>query len=375
MLWQPSPQYQNMPRDQYMQTDEGKRSQQAFAQWGNWVNQGMQNAGQQNSQSTGKARPPSGKVDMSVYAPGNAQPVQPQSQGAQYAAQQRMPLPSNTSSTGNQNLPDFGDDMRYGQDVNYSQENAYRLPATVNYAPSPDGGTMPFAPPQRQTYYDRKGQPVADPTQVATFRPTYYDMTGKPVSFDQQQAQRAAALVQTQQADMPFRLANVFNQNIGSNALDYNSVLGQANKMVENGFYNPFSAMYGQGQGVGGTPDIASRVSQYAPPSIYGGSLEDRGPLTGWATQGQSSPFANDWRDVSYGPPPTSSPGAFDAGPVEPANKTAQAMGRAQPVPPPSQGDSYGEPAAKTEETPAPPIAKRKAPKPAGRMRSRWRIR
>lgn len=37
MQWQKSPQYANMPHDQYMQTEEGRRAQQAFANWENWT--------------------------------------------------------------------------------------------------------------------------------------------------------------------------------------------------------------------------------------------------------------------------------------------------------------------------------------------------
>ena len=75
MLWQPSPQYQNMPHDQYMKTAEGQRATQAFADWGNWVRnnvQHQQQSGAPSSQPAAPARPavPARQVpDMSAYSP------------------------------------------------------------------------------------------------------------------------------------------------------------------------------------------------------------------------------------------------------------------------------------------------------------------
>lgn len=83
MLWQKSSQYQNMPHQQYMQTDEGKRAQQAFANWNNQM-QGRPSASGFGGQAAPTQRPTFGKG--SPYSPGKAQPMQTPSAGTPYGA-------------------------------------------------------------------------------------------------------------------------------------------------------------------------------------------------------------------------------------------------------------------------------------------------
>ena len=110
MLWQKSPQYQGMPHDQYMKTDEGKRSQQAFLNWGNWDRTGMSGGSAPQSQkpswqkqdgsfdymgwmnSPGRYSPDAQQAWQQAgspksFRPGQAQPIQPQSQGTPYGQQ------------------------------------------------------------------------------------------------------------------------------------------------------------------------------------------------------------------------------------------------------------------------------------------------
>ena len=77
MLWQKPPQYAGMPHEQYMQTADGKKSQQAFQQWGQW---------QQNNMPTpskpGPGRPsaPMRPQGMTPSRPGPGRPSVPMTQ-------------------------------------------------------------------------------------------------------------------------------------------------------------------------------------------------------------------------------------------------------------------------------------------------------
>jgi hypothetical protein len=97
MQWQKSPQYQNMPHQQYMQTAEGQRSRQAFQRWNDWQ---MGSASARPTQQPAPAGS-AGKISMSAYAPGRAQPMQPQSQGTPYQ-QTNRPTASNRPATSGQ---------------------------------------------------------------------------------------------------------------------------------------------------------------------------------------------------------------------------------------------------------------------------------
>jgi hypothetical protein len=99
MLWKKSPQYGNMPHEQYMQTAEGKKSQQAFQQWGQWQQNNMPTPPKPGTGSPGGItnrydgagfaangtpiagdprmrgqQPASSGGNFSAYSPGQAQP-------------------------------------------------------------------------------------------------------------------------------------------------------------------------------------------------------------------------------------------------------------------------------------------------------------
>jgi hypothetical protein len=80
--------------------------------------------------------------------------------------------------------------------------------------------------------------------------------------LSQAQRQRDAFVMQMNQATLPYQMANVFGSDLGAPSYDFQGMLGRANKMVEDGFYNPFTQYFDQ--------DLAQTLGQYAPPSAYG---------------------------------------------------------------------------------------------------------
>jgi len=252
MQWQRSPQYKDMPHAEYMQTEEGKQSQKAFTDWGNWMRGGTTQAaglppvqgGATTSMPT--AQPPAAPssspgnpygftqgqgasaldmtrytptaeaatnyatrtsaapAQMSMYSPGRAQPVQAQSQGTPY-----------------------------GQQATVAQQ-----PSLANQ--------NPYATTQPGAYY--QGQYFGGDTATA---------------ISQAQRQRDATVMQALQATMPYTLANVFGQDLGAPNYDFQGMIGKANQMVQDGFYNPFTQYFEQQAAPLNSP------SQYAPPSLY----------------------------------------------------------------------------------------------------------
>lgn len=104
MLWQKSPQYADMPHDQYMQTEEGKRSQQAFQQWGQWRQNNMPTPSKpgpgrpstpMQPQGMTPSKPGPGRPSvpmMQNYGPGQAQPQQsPYAASTPYGQQPQAP--------------------------------------------------------------------------------------------------------------------------------------------------------------------------------------------------------------------------------------------------------------------------------------------
>jgi|688.fasta_scaffold19304_11 hypothetical protein len=273
MRWQKSPQYQDMPHDQYMQTAEGKQAQKAFADWGNWSSQP---SGRINSSSPYAAPRPgqggipsdaifrtnsqqpaapqtkqSGSMDFSAYAPGKAQPTQTPSLGTAYG-----------------------------------QQNWYSPRPTSQSFGAPQGPTFSVQQHQQSPFGNYGNTPNARPQ---SFTSQYFDYSGNPVSFEQQQAQRAAMVQQVRRAELPFVFGNALNQNMGPQTLDVPTLLGNANQMVDDGFYNPFLQRLQQ--------DPMQQLGQYAPPSLYGNP-------TGAPSM---QPFGNPYGPMSGGPrmPPT----------------------------------------------------------------------
>lgn len=76
MRWKKSPQYENMPHNEYLRTDEGRRSEDAFRQ------EAFRQSGGGPSQPQGGPTP----FKQSMYSPGMAQPVGPSDNGTPYGA-------------------------------------------------------------------------------------------------------------------------------------------------------------------------------------------------------------------------------------------------------------------------------------------------
>jgi hypothetical protein len=123
---------------------------------------------------------------------------------------------------------------------------------------------------QRGPAPDQQQNPFAG-MQPGVYSPTGQFYGGNPSQgLSQAQRQRDAFVMQMNQATLPYQMANVFGADLGSPNYDFQGMLGRANKMVEDGFYNPFTQYFDQ--------DLAEMMSQYAPPSMY---QTDRGPRGG----------------------------------------------------------------------------------------------
>ena len=178
--------------------------------------------GQGNSAYAMPQQQPTKPPDLSSYAPGRAQATQTPSFGSAYGQQ------------------DWSRPGPVSQSFGAPQEPTYSLQRQQsdmgNYGNTPD------ARPQG-------------------FTSQYFDYSGNPVSFEQQQAQRAALLQQVRQAELPFVFGNALNQDMGPRTLDAQTLLGNANRMVDDGFYNPFLRRLQQ--------DPIQQIGQQASPSLY----------------------------------------------------------------------------------------------------------
>ena len=259
MQWQKSPQYQGMPHNEYMQTEEGKRAQQAFNNFDNWAStQGRTNsAAPAGAPAPGQggipqdatfrtASQPTKAPDMSAYATGKAQPMQ-QSYGTPYGQ----------PPSGSYQYGDGAARNSDGQPVWYSAAPATTPPA----APA-----NPYANMAPGVYYG--GQQIPGNQQQA---------------LQTAMAQRDAMAVLVNNNNMQYSLANAFGQDLGRPQFDYGSAMQQAQNMVQNGFYNPFTQYYNQ------TTDPLSQLGNYAPPTAYN-PQQPFPPIGGFGVQQPQAP-------------------------------------------------------------------------------------
>ena len=205
--------------------------------------------------STGGTKAP----DMSAYAPGKAQPVQSQSTGTPYGryapgttaadiakqpyTDHMLPNPSYAGSARPQrfdsvlaadapwwagefgNLPHNPADNRpaYGPTGNATGANA------GNFQPSAPAPQNPFANMAPGVYYGGQQIPGNQQQALATAM-----------------AQRDAMSVLVNNNNLQYQMANAFGQDLGRPQFDYGSAMQQAQNMVANGFYNPFTQYYNQ---------------------------------------------------------------------------------------------------------------------------------
>lgn len=174
------------------------------------------------------------------------------------------------------NIEEFG---RYKQ----TGQTPYQLPPPpANSAQPRPYGNDQYTPPRREPAILIDGRPQRGPApdqqqnpfagmQPGVYSPTGQFYGGDPVQgLSQAQRQRDAFVMQMNQATLPYQMANVFGQDLGAPNYDFQGMLGRANKMVEDGFYNPFTQYFNQ--------DLADQMSRYAPPSMY---QTGRGPRGG----------------------------------------------------------------------------------------------
>lgn len=190
MLWQKSPQYANMPHEQYMQTEEGKRSQQAFQQWGQW---------QQNNMPT-PSKPGPGRPST---------PMQPQGMTPSKPGPGRPSVPMQ----------------------NYA-------PGQAKPQQSPYATATPYGAPQPAS---QSQQPVRPPPFQSTTR-NFDGTTSQMPNFQQRDA--FIAQINNQLGQMQ----NQSWQRPGMGAPQFNfpQMWGQAGQMAEQGFRNPFAVPAGQ---------------------------------------------------------------------------------------------------------------------------------
>jgi len=238
-----------MPHDQYMQTAEGKQSQKAFSDWGNWVSQpsgGINSSSPYAPPQPGQGGIPSdaifrknsqqpaapqtkqsGSMDLSAYAPGKAQPTQTPSLGSAYS-------PSDQGLVWNQT------------------EQAYLPPAQQpTQRPAPQQPAMQQPTSMQAGVYGPGGE--------------YYGANQSQGLADAMR-QRDAFVQQSMQAMLPYQVANFTKQDFGQPQFDLQGMRNAASQMAQDGFYNPFTQYFQQQQQTM-APEF---LNPYAPPSLYG---------------------------------------------------------------------------------------------------------
>lgn len=118
MFWKKAPQHENMPHEEYLRTDDGRRSQEAFRQW----------------EGVTPSQPQGG------YRPGMAQPVGPSDNGTPYGAGFVL---------GADRKPDFMFDNEWAVLQNERRANrkaAYEREYLNKYAPPPAPAQQPIEP-------------------------------------------------------------------------------------------------------------------------------------------------------------------------------------------------------------------------------------
>jgi hypothetical protein len=160
-------------------------------------------------------------MDLSSYAPGRAQPIQPPSQGTPFQAY-------NQQQSAPRSPPQFGGDVMFAGGTPYFNERPGPMPRQQKAAPpreTPAVGAQPQVP-FTQSAVGVGGQQFSDPSQAF--------------------AQRDALIQRINEARAPM-FANS-GMYMGGAAppppqpLDFNALLGQANEMVAGGWQNPFAA-------------------------------------------------------------------------------------------------------------------------------------
>lgn len=351
MLWQKSPQYAGMPHEQYMQTAEGKKSQQAFQQWGQWQQNNMPTPAKPGTGSPGGItnrydgagfaadgtpiagdprmrgqQPASSSGNFSAYSPGQAQPQQnPYGTATPYGGKPQAMGPQwNQGGTNQQQTRQQPFQQYMTQGSPYGGGNQFQQRPAVD----PNVANNPYAnrpPPFQATTQNFDGTQ----SQMPNFQ------------------QRDAFISQINNQLGQMQGQSWQQPGMGAPQFNFPQMLGQAGQMAQQGFQNPFAP---SGQGILGTLQQQSAPPMYSPPPA---GMPQQGGSTGYGDRlaNPDRMFTGDFRDrdgdrvddrdqTGPGRPSgrqrTAEPapvlrGAEDyPGPVSP--------GTAQPIPPQSQG-------------------------------------
>lgn len=310
MLWQKSPQYAGMPHDQYMQTDEGKRSQQAFQQWGQWQ--------KDNIPTPSKPGPGRPSVPMmQTYSPGQPGPaggVTNRFDGSGWASDGTRIKPGGVGSAQPQYSP-YANSTPYGQQPQAPQGGSAKPPSLSQYT-SPGaalpgrfgGGKAPqeaneagFQYPTGQQQLMNRYGPGTSPGYMAgnqdtsgfnptANRPPPFQATTQ--NFDGTQSQmpnfqqRDAFISQINNQLGQMQQQSWQQPGMGAPQFNFPQMWGQAGQMAQQGFQNPFAQQ----------PDGGDQIRQ-----LLGGQ--------------QGRMMSQDaWGQMYPGSPYPSSPGGVPAG-------------------------------------------------------------
>ena len=272
MLWQKSPQYAGMPHEQYMQTAEGKKSQQAFQQWEQWQQNNMPTPskpgpgrpsvpmqpqgiapskpavpmpqyGQPGGMTPSKPGPARPSVPMMQnYAPGQAQSQQsPYATSTAYGGRLNQAQPQQSPDPTRQSLADQGYLFREMQQ-----------PA----APMPMAGQQAPAQPTLQQYM-APGNPLPGPTsRPSPFQATTQNFDGTTSQMPNFQ-QRDAFISQINNQLGQMQQQSWQRPGMGAPQFNFPQMWGQAGKMAEQGFRNPFAAPAGRMMSPSALADLA----------------------------------------------------------------------------------------------------------------------
>jgi len=248
--------------------------------------------------------------DFSIYSPGRAQPTQTPSLGTAYGQQNTQGSPYDYYNASGQKfgaVPDYAPGMSsqqmaqsYGNLAN--SKGYYRQPqaglsladSQLGFGQQPPrmwnnhvvmGGDMvvdaDYYNTLRKQDPGRYPEPLQDPRstqpaapqnpfanmQPGVYTPYGFTPTNNPLQAQANAiAQRAAIVQQTNQALLPYQYAQATGQDFGAPQFDLAGIRQQAQKMVGDGWYNPFQRYFEQ-------QDALQQIGQYAPPPMYGQSL------------------------------------------------------------------------------------------------------
>jgi hypothetical protein len=249
MQWQKSPQYAGMPHEQYMQTAEGKKSQQAFQQWGQWQQKNMPTPAKPGTGSPGGItnrydgagfaadgtpiagdprmrgqQPASSSGNFSAYSPGQAQPQQnPYGTATPYGGKPQAMGPQwNQGGTNQQQTRQQPFQQYMTQGSPYGGGNQFQQRPEVD----PNVANNPYAnrpPPFQATTQNFDGTQ----SQMPNFQ------------------QRDAFISQINNQLGQMQGQSWQQPGMGAPQFNFPQMWGQAGQMAQQGFRNPFAASGG----------------------------------------------------------------------------------------------------------------------------------